>query len=208
MKEYFIKYLPVPGEIIEGDKVLYKKKHICEVRNSQQGKGLLIIAPKYSYPYLKNEPKVTPFVCSKNIQIGDDLTLFDLNDSKIIVIYKLITVYEGSEGIESGFIGKVIFSNYEYVSIGSEGIIENSTLNKSYFKVIGPLSSNAYWAKEGSEFDENQIAHKYYIDNDGNFIYVAPKDYLERYKDDYKDKLPRWYGKDEICIKASCGYFH
>jgi hypothetical protein len=64
MKLYFAKYLPVEGEIKEGDLYLADGNLVCKAK----------IPKKYNnphVPYFDSYKKVKLFLCSRDIQVGD-----------------------------------------------------------------------------------------------------------------------------------------
>lgn len=114
MKKYFTKYLPVEGEIREGDFYLNSVGGISQAKCELDTP----LANKYN-------KKVKLFLCSRDIQAGDKIW------------------HE--------------FSN-TFVEIGQE-YIDTMTEEKQKisFKVIGEISHNAVWVKEGDEFDEDEV---------------------------------------------------
>ena len=102
MKQYFAKYLPVEDEIG------------LTTYDSINGE-------------LPGSQPVKLFLCSRDIQVGDEYYTSDFQKYK--------TPLEPDEDFFKG--------------------------NNDRFKVIGEISPNAKWVKEGDEFDENQILTKY-----------------------------------------------
>lgn len=144
-KLYFTKYLPVEGEIKEGN------KFIIDVYNSHQYGiktaevvGYNTIRQKENFvqilPFDKEKcKKVKLFLCSRDIQVGDKVK--SLNDS--IQFYPIPA---------------------------TQRIAKNELGN--YYKVIGEVSEYALsYVTEGMEFDEDGIkntntrifSHKFYI---------------------------------------------
>jgi hypothetical protein len=121
MKPYFAKYLPVEGEIKEGDLIT--------------GGNCIFVVPYDSsqYKIRSSDKKVKLFLCSRDIQVGDKVTG------------------------ENGTVGKVsqTFGEDKVVSFNCDW--EGDKPNNA-FKVIGEISPNAKWVKEGDEFDEDQIS--------------------------------------------------
>lgn len=133
MKPYFAKYLPIPGEIRAGD--LYE--------------DMLPYAPELTYVKCRSEEEATSlnrsghnlvqlFICSKDIQIGDQ------------------NVYSGIIGVHEDDPGPEIIReiNSEFQLGFIKAIAEAAQVIP--FKVIGPMSTEAGWVKEGDEFDEEQ----------------------------------------------------
>jgi hypothetical protein len=110
MKQYFAKYLPVEGEIKEGDIVI-----------GMDGK------------------KVKLFLCSRNIQVGDKVLDIRTNTWKEV---------NNSCGVE----------------------LYKQKPNDIQFKVIGEISPNAKWVKEGDEFEENDWDYSEEEDDKGEKV--------------------------------------
>jgi hypothetical protein len=120
IKPYFVKHLPVEGEVKHGDLFFFTK---------EQGERQPDIAGKVGkanfdgyavdkYYYLDNK-KAKLFLCSRDIQVGD----------------------------------KVLDEEFcEWT------VVESDLKNPDVLtKVMGEISSEAKWVKEGDEFDESQI---------------------------------------------------
>lgn len=147
MKPYFAKYLPVEGEIKEGDII---SLHIPEGENPfswengiyyqdtprvLHGEGYVTIKPidycseervmrnglAYKKEYMKGRLQL--FLCSRDIQIGDKV-------------------------------------KDEYSGLDITATKDNFPSNASDFwlKVIGPISTEAKWVKDGDEFDEDETS--------------------------------------------------
>ena len=119
-KKYFTKYLPVEGEIKEGDKYSCPHKgHGIDLGNGIPHKPKTIIC---TYPHsgytCKDCYKIKFFLCSRDIEPGDQ-------------------VYSD---FDNGYLG--------IAKKKSEGF---------NFKMIGEISPEATWVKEGDEFDEGEI---------------------------------------------------
>lgn len=104
--KYFTKYLPVEGEIKEGDYYLNNGTPTKRTEGTEDKSYL-------------NQQKVKLFLCSRDIQVGDTVH-YPLNN---------------------------------YIPVQWLG----GNLTGHEFKVIGEISPNAIWVKEGDEFDEDQI---------------------------------------------------
>lgn len=165
MKKYFSKFLPVEGEIKEGDWLIDSYNNISKCTFIEDNK----IKCSAYLTYVEGNPKkVKLFLCSKNIQVGDKIsTIFDNRVCHGIVKDELDIQWL----IESSFTG---------VKIDKD---------KS-FKIIGEISSDAIWVKEGDEFDDYQMVFR---DEDGNIW----RDQYGPGKMDYTGKL------FEIC-KIQC----
>lgn len=128
MKIYFTKYLPIEGEIKEGSKVKHNGNIVTALKKEGEGdtwktNGL----PKYG----SNLELVKLFLCSRDIQVGDNC--IDGEGDTVIII-------DNKEESKDGF---------------------QIRLEDSYalgcFKVIGEVSPEATWVTEGMEFDRNDF---------------------------------------------------
>lgn len=139
MKKYFVKYLPVEGELESGDitklgTVTYtcgsepdRDDDVVYIRDKEGKEG--------GYWNDFNIKKLKLFLCSRDIQVGDKIsTIFDNRVCHGIIKDDLDKKWL----IESSFTG---------VKIDKD---------KS-FKVIGEISLDAIWVTEGMEFDEDEI---------------------------------------------------
>lgn len=131
MKKYFAKYLPVEGEIKEGDWVINPNKPLQR-------------AYIQSDPiYLKEYRKAKLFLCSRDIQVGD--LVFALNEEEAgnVVDLKDLCYWQ----------------------------------SKKSYKIIGEISPEATWVKEGDEFEGegidfvSTISDKEYRNKTANNIY-------------------------------------
>lgn len=116
-KKYFAKYLPVEGEIKEGDYWQHPKGAIFPYTEGYAKGPIASLKPK----------KVKLFLCSRDIQVGD----------------------------------KVLNSKMTGDLDVTEDILEliQSEPNEGWFKVVGEISPEARWIKEGDEFDKDDIEH-------------------------------------------------
>jgi hypothetical protein len=120
-KPYFTKYLPVEGEIKDGD--MYY--------NETVGKTLRCLC---ATGFTKGDKLVKLFLCSRDIQVGDELRT--LTGKETIPI----TGIGGDKEIE---------------------ILQVGIDNKKLFKVIREISPEATWVKEWDEFDEDEYDYRY-----------------------------------------------
>jgi hypothetical protein len=159
-KIYFAKYLPVDGEIKEGDSYLFADK--------------VLLAPKTFADHDEGSDgkrrKVKLFLCSEDIQIGDMVK--DINYPSQIPF------------LMDGLYLKIL---------KEKGIKDN------FYRVVGEISPEATWVKDGDEFDECKVVH--YFELNGIWKYVGVRD----------AEIMRKKGETvkEICkIKGPCGHFH
>lgn len=109
--KYFAKYLPVEGEIKEGDMAITIRGEIFQ-------------ATKENNDPIYGDKRIKLFLCSRAIYVGDMITL---------------------DGVEF-----IHYDEGEVDSIWYEHI-------KKGFKVIGEISKDAAWVKEGDEFNEDEL---------------------------------------------------
>lgn len=119
--KYFAKYIPVEGEIKEGD---YWQSPSGQIHHHTLPFAITSDVPK----------KVKLFLCSRDIQVGDKFR------------------YGGQEGDLSR----------EYLCVSDEENADEYRINISIvgrcdFKVIGEISPEATWIKEGDEFDDDEF---------------------------------------------------
>lgn len=161
-KPYFAKYIPVEGEIKDGDLYINPKM-----------KNRIILPRAYgnddsSYVGFQ---KVKLFLCSRDINWTEDL-----KESGKVHIH-----HDGSE---------------------------------PPFKVVGKVSPEATWVKEGDEFEEHHVRKYieleiYYADaseqwQTGLRIIEPEKEYIPRKEKGYDESITY----ETIQIKGPCGHFH
>lgn len=140
-KSFFSKYLPVEGEIKIGDRAcrtLGKKTTISDCLDDEHGKWLR----------LKGYQKGKLFLCSRDVQVGDETVCIYRDGDTTKIGYHLI--YDG-EMPRDEWIKHISFVDTRYD-----------------FKVIGEISPSAVWVKEGDVFDENSIIIKCLYCNEEN----------------------------------------
>lgn len=135
----------------------------------------------------KEYSKLELFLCSRDIQIEDHAM-------------ELLTTGE-----------------YDIFQIDTENdIYDDMIADKRQFKVIGKVSKDAFWVKDGDEFDDNEINLQWYDDSGSsditwtnineffdeddiidNYIY-AGKSYWDYLSGDIK----------RVQLKGPCGHFH
>jgi hypothetical protein len=122
MKTYFAKYLPVEGELKEGDITYW---------DSNEGyfsKQFVKVAKSFeTHAIASGWKKFKLFLCSRDIQVGD----------------------------------KVFSSKVSYLTQDETITVDEYNITicreEEDFKVIGEISPEATWVKEGDEFDESQF---------------------------------------------------
>jgi len=129
--KYFAKYLPVEGEIKEGDWITDGKFNTgkCLQRDSE----FLECSCFYGMTDVVNWRKVKLFLCSKDIQIGDK------------------AIYNNKEVVINGYDERFLIWEFE-------GMPAPVNYNKELLlKVIGEISPNAIWVKEGDKFEHSDL---------------------------------------------------
>lgn len=181
MKKYFAKYLPVEGEIKEGDR--WWVKTLPQVYPLPADKSTLDYW-NTQFGNQKDFSKVNLFLCSRDIRVGDK------------VIYK--------SHIESHwFKGTVAVYTNSYTAFeedrDNDGDKESFYINydsKDVYKIVGEISPEASWVKEGDEFDEGEVK-----------IYER-KDFSHWDSEDELERNPIWRTYNNIEILGPCGHFH
>lgn len=153
MKPYFAKYLPVEGEIKDGDSYLHftgRLYHGFSENATFKNKG---------------DKKVKLFLCSRDIPEQGDLA------------------YPIGGGVKT-----LMYHNVGEQKLGLE-----------FIKVIGEISPEAKWVKEGDEFDEYRDV--WYFELNGKWKYVGRNtvDWVKERGSEIK----------LVCkVKGPCGHFH
>lgn len=133
MKKYFAKYLPVEGEIKEGDLHLNKLTGTIEAASKN-------VATNWNNNLSYNDEsrflrddykKVELFICSRDIQVSDEIYLPKINE-----YHKFLFVKDNEIHCQT-----LNGQNDEILEI------------QDYFKKIGKISPEATWVKEGDEFE-------------------------------------------------------
>lgn len=129
MKPYFAKYLPVEGEILKGDMAFV-------VPGSSLPPTLIKSDGSKTNP--KEDKKAQLFLCSRDIQVGDHVKI---------------------QGKDNQLFNKTVLDFRELVE-GEKEVLLSSTFDMwsdsgRPIRVIGPISSDAIWVKEGDEFEED-----------------------------------------------------
>lgn len=155
--KYFAKCLPIEGEIKEGDHILIN--NIIGIVGS-------------AVEFFEGCKKVKLFLCSRDIQVGDEIkAMWYFNDGSLSYQWGIVT----GDGADNEL---VPLPNYWNVKIPTKtekrifkkgDLFGKSTgemidvfmvkeLPKEYsFKVLGEISPEATWVKEGDEFEDFQL---------------------------------------------------
>lgn len=154
-KEFFIQYLPVDGEIKVGDKhMCLSNQLVCDTTEEND-----------FYVNNKNHKKVKLFVCSRNINEGDTrINMWTRKHGSLISDKKNATfvcflpngraniVYEGGS------------ASVDYPFESSPDVEDMHGFTGDAYKVIGEVSEDAIWIKEGMTFDKEDIKIFFGID--------------------------------------------
>ena len=174
MKKYFAKYLPVEGEIKEGDKAKEKYSINPKIVNviAVNVDGLVNCEGQDLWYAPEALQKVKLFLCSRDIAVGDK-------------VYEELA--DGTYGEEFEWTEEI--NKY------------NST--DCVFKVIGEISPEATWVKEGDEFDEDELGIKE-IDINNEDIWTE-WDFQDK---GWEENLKKGLVSILVQIKGPCGHFH
>jgi hypothetical protein len=162
MLPYFAKYLPVKGEIKEGE--------ICFVDDGQGNTGYLPFKKVYTTQGEPFPKKVKLFLCSRDIQVGDKCV---------------------------GFTGGEWF----------DVTVSDPTKLIDTYKVIGEISPEATWVKEGDEFDEDEWRERYW-DTEVNRFLNWKVETVDDENTNIVNALKEGILKKLVELKGPCGHFH
>lgn len=201
--KYFTKYLPVEEEVKHGDIALKPAIPPLELNAYIEQVDQHEIDLKLDG--FEQFKKLKLFLCSRDIQVKDELTFFwgdgreedGFFKRKVKALDKVGDVRKlGESGITKGHI------EYE---MEKEGYFWNTDFA---YKVIGEISSDALaYVKESDEFDEGDIKRDVLIKDtfDNEYEHLNPKgnEKIRELSDTEKiiKELP-------IKIKGPCGHFH
>jgi len=136
MKPYFAKYLPVEGEIKSKEKFMWMDNNSLDVADIELTPSI------FKNQKELNLKPVKLFLCSRDVKVGD-------------TVYKeppFNTEYE----LKKQFVGMLWVTDLDLEN-PNPTIVSKEPL-KGYYKVIGEISPNAKWVKEGDEFDNKELA--------------------------------------------------
>jgi hypothetical protein len=195
MKLYFAKYLPVEGVPQLGDMYLTNRPnykagpHLCAGNDGkivwfQDGAPNITI-----YTELEFAKKVKLFLCSKDIRVGDKFTQVGVD---MIHPTARFTCVEHDD--------------YEQ-PICDEG---RHWSKNTIYKVIGLISPEATWVKEGDEFDDNTAKRGFPIGS-GEYRYFTFNEwhsFLQTMEKMGTRKQHEMSVYPYIRLKGECGHFH
>lgn len=171
MSKLFAKYLPIEGEIKKGMKYILTKS-LGLGAYTEGYTGTAAIDFTKEAQECQGGKILKLFLCSRDIQVGDRAT------------------------------EKLAIGEYEEFQIDTENdIFPDMIVAGNQFKIIGEISSEAIWVKEGDEFDEDQVfISKLCRDTDANWQYACA--YCGSKRECRNDE------GDMAKIKGQCGHFH
>lgn len=189
MKPYFTKYIPVEEEIEDDNFFLTPDGRISQCKQVLESMPATIM--NYNGETWKEDElkKVKLFLCSRDMQVGDRLTdTYGKNEY----------IYEGFDEKGNYFVTNTTFPY---------GNCSKQYFDDCFLKLIGEISPEATWVKEGDEFDDSQIAYWY----SGT---VKPTSFNEMTKEEKRLAIKRFIKRFEEpsiigpFIKGPCGHFH
>lgn len=149
-KPNFAKYLPVEGELEDFDIVLLPIHGLYQINGEQD---------LFKARRLK-APKVKLFLCSRDIQVGDKFRHYLIDPKKSCELRK--PVHDFNKLAKEEDICAKVEDGKVWWSRDSPYVTQRvnyATAIEGTFKVIGEISPNAIWVKEGDEFDESEVQY-------------------------------------------------
>jgi hypothetical protein len=151
---YFAKYLPVEGEIKE-----FERAHLTEEIEIENPKiGTDVVTTSDHLSFLFKDKQGYHFCVKKHHGTGASGITLQIGE------FKKVKLFLCSRNLQVGDKVRITFSDkeWEVVDIVGAWRLKNGeeiigTTPSETFKVIGEISPNALWVKEGDEFDENQL---------------------------------------------------
>lgn len=165
MKQYFAKYLPVEGEIKKGTRYrIGKSLGLGAYGEGYIGTAAIDFTPNAQRDQQANIVKL--FLCSRDIQVGDEVYA----EPQAIDNYSKGLRLQVNDILDHVYLDDLSKKVYkipilEYISNPSHPQTVGMTrewVMGNLWKVIGEISPEATWIKEGDEFDENEIEAFYY----------------------------------------------
>jgi hypothetical protein len=158
--KYFAKYLSVEGEIKKGDKIQY---HGID---GSFRPNIIEVKNEEHARYAEDRlwKKVKLFLCSRDVQVGDKFDQLPYGNGKAYECKEILgTFLKDDEG--------------------------KNRVAQFCYKVIGEISPDATWVKEGDEFDKDETI---------DFLTLGNTD----------DNFGNWIPNGIYLIKGLCGHFH
>lgn len=184
-KTYFVKFLPVPGEIKRdsdvGSHVFYKGevyRNMSILNNKHPDTHTFIMKDGDSRGYHEKLTDITRarlFLCSNDIKVGDRFKSAMYPDKEFECLEKPDPIPEG------------VYPEKCYYT-KREAWIQWIPYSEAY-KIVGPASGDAVWVTEGMIFPEDQVGYMYNIlgeDSDDEYFTI----------EDWPAAVARWYSGD------------
>lgn len=145
MSKYFIKYLPIEGEIKKGDKfkdggtLIRDVDEISKVDKNFNLENLNLVSNNKGIPEQYRPKKVKMYLCSRDIQVGDKVKIdntsidYDFTDVDIDEGYQVWNFHNGED--------------YKWYCPG----FDKDKMEP--FKIIGEVSPEAVWVTGDMEFE-------------------------------------------------------
>lgn len=186
-KSYFAKYLPVEGEIKEALYIFWKgrvyQQYSILSNFREKTFGLFLGENQGEHIPIEEAKPAKLFLCSRDVKVGDKINYLSRNGD--------ITFQGELDKIEG-----------EYIFLKEDRFKEDYHMSyplKDAYKVIGEISPQATWVKEGDEWDEDEVrvcGQQILVDKET--FNSDPRSWTEA---EYKVVF---VGK----IKGPCGHFH
>lgn len=200
-KKYFVRYIPVDGEIKVGDKI----------QSESINKGAVTVTEIDDTHYWTDEQDIAdPIGMSffgvrkdRAVKVGGNLCLcsHDIQSGD-----KVFNRYGKDTGVVARFKDD---STKLFFLEGDEPTLRNTHAVANWGKVIGEVSSNALeYVRQGQEFDENDVVLYWQIGESAPYNYLKFDDYshFEKMREEHPT-VKKAFNKIAR-IKGPCGHFH
>lgn len=148
MKPYFAKYLPIEGEIKEGDKVQLPKAGNFTIVDAIVSNGKIGWNTKAGHVYFYADSKVAKlFLCSRDIQVGDKVKSFNYPEQLEREVVNLRT--------SKKLVGAKDHSEIYHLADIQYPNEVNTAAVSNFFKVIGEILTPGI--TENQQFTEKEI---------------------------------------------------
>ena len=219
LKKYVAKYLLVEGEINRGDMVIdytLPKRAIAQYLDEDEfinDRGEIVNLPKWKERF--HFRKVKMFICSKDVtKIKEDDKIV-LPDFYVKFYEDIVTEIATVTGIneENEVIHFKRKSNFSLFGDKEERCHSGVLIKDNPMKLMGEISPEAIWVKEGDEFDDTEI-QEWYWHIEQNHLAVSVK-FAEEISNKPPNFVPNaWekntdvFSRNIFTIKGPCGHFH
>jgi hypothetical protein len=176
MKRFFSKLMTIEGKIQEGDFAMKEDGQIVYVNEA---------ASKHLADSWK---RVRMVICDTQISVGNNIWYYSRDNS--ILFNDILAKIEGDNIFLED--DRMIGYPVEYDSF------HMCYLKKTAFKIVGSVSDESKWVKEGIEFDEEDLNWMVYHNDEDTFFYPISN---------YEKNTNDW--RTTIAIKCpNCNIFH